>query len=438
MAQARHVGKIVVTQPAATELLTESLKSLCGDGTYLVTGGLGGIGLEVAAHLAANGAGALALLGRHATGPHGAATLAALQRLCDTGVQVRCIDADVSEQSDVARALDEVAREMPRLRGIVHAAGVNEDATLAHQSWAHFAHVLGPKLGGAWHLHQLTRGTDLDFFVLFSSASAVLGSAGQANDAAANASLDALAADRRDDGLAAVSIGWGPWDRIGMTSRLDDRDVERMRRQGYRPMAPDRALEAFDLARRSDRAHVTAVHLDRTQLGPRPLLAALAVAPSQTMPAPGAAKGQAGLISRWANTAPAMRRAAMLGFVQAEAGKVLGLAVGTQVPARLPFSELGLDSLMAVELRNAIGVAIDRTLPDTLLFDHPTSDALTDYMLAALPELAPTIEAETDPTPATTTASAADAATIAEMAALSEEDAEALLLAELGEPEATS
>ncbi|MEO8693820.1 MAG: SDR family NAD(P)-dependent oxidoreductase [Acidimicrobiales bacterium] len=424
MAQARHVGKVVVTQP-----VTREASPVGADGTYLITGGLGGIGLLVARRLVERGVRSLALVGRRAPD---ALAREAIDSMRSVGVEVRCIQADVAVERDVEHTLDDIARHLAPLRGIIHAAGVNDDATLAEQSWPHFEHVLAPKLAGGWHLHNLSRDLPLDAFVLFSSAAGVLGAAGQANYAAANAFLDALAMARRAGGAPGLSISWGPWDRVGMTAPLDHANEERMRRQGYQPMTADRALDAFERARCLDTAHVVAISFDRSLLDARPILSAIRRPVSAAAGTP-----DRDLLATWLASPPGLRRAAILAFVREEAAKVLGLASGTPVPPRQPFSELGLDSLMAVELRNAVGAALARSLPATLLFDYPTSDALVDYLVAILPELGEPPEVAPRPSRAVEP-SPADTAGYEDVAALSEAEAEALLLAELGGSEVTS
>jgi NADPH:quinone reductase-like Zn-dependent oxidoreductase/NADP-dependent 3-hydroxy acid dehydrogenase YdfG/acyl carrier protein len=425
MAQARHVGKVVVTHSVTPSPRPRAIR---GDGTYLVTGGLGGIGLRLARRLVDHGARSLALLGRSAPD---AAAREAIEEMRSRGAEVRVIAADVAVGHEVARALEEIATYLAPLRGVIHAAGTNDDATLAEQSWSRFERVLAPKLAGARHLDALTRDLPLDLVVLCSSAAGVLGAPAQANYAAANAALDALAVARRADGAPWLSISWGPWDRVGMTARLDHADEERMQRQGYRAMTAGRALDAFDRALRADAGQVVAIAFDRNALDARPILSAL-----RRPVAAEAGRHHADLLATWSTTPPAMRRAAILSFVRAEAAKVLGLAAGTPVPPRQPFSELGLDSLMAVELRNAVGAALGRSLPATLLFDHPTTEALVDHLLAIVSQLdeshagTPSANGAVGPSP--------DAAGHADLAALSEAEAEALLLAELGGSEVTS
>jgi acyl carrier protein len=354
---------------------------------------------------------------------------AAMDEMRLLGADVRFFAADIARRDEVARLIGEVDISMSPVRGIVHAAGVTADAVIGEQSWEGVESVLGPKLAGAWHLHELTAGRALDMFVMMSSASSVVGGPAQANYAAANAFLDALASKRRDVGLPGLSIGWGAWDRVGMTERIGDTDRKRMTRRGFVPLSVDDALAAFDAAQRelAGAGHVVAIALDRAALDDRPVLSALRTA-APTSPT-------AGLLAQWVETVPGMRRTVISSFVDEQAKRVLGLPSSSAIPARQPFNEIGLDSLMAVELRNAIGAALGRPQPATLLFDHPTSAALVDHLLGVVDELGgPDVKMAAVPTPPT----APSATDLELLADLSEAEAEAMLLAELGsmEPDA--
>jgi acyl carrier protein len=275
-------------------------------------------------------------------------------------------------------------------------------------------------------------------FVVVSSASAVLGASAQANYAAANSFLDGFAAWRHEDTGVGVSIGWGPWHRVGMTARLDDHAIARLRRRGLAVMPADAAVDSFAHVIGSQDgaaapAHVVVIDLDPATAEDRPLLSQI------DRPAVSPAFGPHALLDTWIDGVPGMRRAAVSGFVVEEAIKVLGLPSGSTIRPRQPFHELGLDSLMAVELRNAIGAAVGTPQPATLLFDHPTTDALVDHLL----DLVRAAEESRRPQEANAPATGADradgsrlgahGADLRRVADLTEEEAEALLLAELGE-----
>ncbi|WP_143688567.1 beta-ketoacyl reductase, partial [Streptomyces barkulensis] len=248
-----------------------------------------------------------------------------------------------------------------------------------------------PKVDAAWHLHELTRGMGLSAFVLFSSVAGTLGTAGQANYAAANAFLDALAVHRRAQGLPAVSLAWGLWGQSsGMTGELSEVDRARMRRAGIAPLATGEALAALDAALTgTDRAALVAARLDlsalRSQAGdgtlPAPFRGLVRAPLRRSASTPGAEGSWAGRLS---GLAESERRRALLDLVRGQVATVLGHTRPGTVPADRPFTELGFDSLTAVELRNRLNAATGLRLPASLLFDHPTPDALTDLLLDEL------------------------------------------------------
>ena len=365
------------------------------DRTYLVTGGLRGLGLRTAEWLVDRGARHLVLMGRR---PPESAARVAIARMESAGARVVVEQADVSSRADVERVLGTIARDLPPLAGVVHAAGVLDDGALAAQCWDRFATVMAPKVFGTWHLHTLV--PDLDFFVLFSSGASVAGSAGQANHAAANAFEDALAWYRQARGLPTVSINWGPWAEVGAA-------VERgVATDGLlRGMAPDDGLAALEhgLSRVPNghlccTAQLTALAADWSRLAPEspdgvvaPLFSELTTSGSAgeathaprtepTAPVPT-------LRERLRATAPNRRRAVLLEQVRELTMKVLGLPRAGALDVSEPLQQLGLDSLMAVELRNRLGKAVGSTLPATVTFDHPSVMALVDYVAAeAFPE----------------------------------------------------
>ncbi len=419
MAQARHVGKIVLT-------LEEDHATLRPDATYLITGGLGGLGLAVARHWVAGGARSLALLGRHEPD---AAARAAIAEMEAQGAHIHTFATDISDAAALARTLQLIAETLPPLRGVLHAAGVNDDGVLMQQNWPRMEAVLAPKVAGAWALHQQTLPLPLDFFVLFSSAAALFGTAGQGAYAAANAFLDALATERRAAGLPALSVAWGPWDGLGMTARLTERDRARIVGQGLDPLAADQALAALDVAMAStaslDDGRVAILKPNRFAAADRAtsLFAALYAAPQPQTAAHGTLGPEnpaATFREQWLQIPSSQQQERLVALIRAQAIKVLGLPAMQDVPLRKALAELGLDSLMAVELRNSLSALLDEPLPATLLFDYPTLEALANYLRKRLPS------ADTEwrtPQPAPPDA----------IASLSDAEAEALLLAELGD-----
>jgi microcystin synthetase protein McyG len=362
-----------------------------GDATYLITGGLGGLGLLTARWLAERGAGTLLLAGRHAPDAPAAAAFGAIEAL---GARIVPYQADIAQPQEVERLLRHAAASLPPLRGIVHTAGVLDDGMLRHLTWDRFADVLRPKVAGAWNLHRATMGQALDFFVLYSSFTAILGTPGQASHAAANAFLDALAWHRRASGLPALSLGWGAWAEIGAAARRHVGD--RLAAQGGATIAPAQGLRLLARswhAAAPQRAIVPIhwQHVAAEQLA-RPLLAELV----PTTPASAVAPPD--LRARLRAVAPGRRHGLLVEHVAAEAAKVLGLKASDAIGGAQGFFELGMDSLTSVELRNRLRAALGCDLPATLAFDHPTPDVLADFLLARLAD-PPAASAQNAPKP---------------------------------------
>jgi SAM-dependent methyltransferase/NAD(P)-dependent dehydrogenase (short-subunit alcohol dehydrogenase family)/acyl carrier protein len=346
------------------------------DRTYLVTGGLAGVGLEVAKWLAASGAKSLALLGRTNHAIDGfAPDVAVTRHVCD-----------VTDDAALTRILDELKQQRAPIAGIFHAAGVLDDAMLAHQTPERIAAVLGPKLTGATLLDRLTRDLLIEHFVLFSSSAALLGSAGQVNHSAANACLDALAEQRRAEGLPAVSICWGAWAEVGAAARAGSG----VARRGLQPMPPQDALAALGHAMTSEHPVIGilavdwARFLDRFPAGTRPPLFSSVepAAPKPSLPAGqsvAAAPAVQSLGVQLERAEAAVRPDTLLLYIRETAGRILGLQ-GELPPADAPLREVGLDSLMTVELRNALASACETRLPATLVFENPTCQALADHL----------------------------------------------------------
>ncbi|HMG55203.1 MAG TPA: SDR family NAD(P)-dependent oxidoreductase, partial [Kofleriaceae bacterium] len=252
MGNALHVGKVVLVPDAA-----RGASLIDGAGSYLVTGGSGALGRHVVRWLAAQGARHIVVCGRRAPGGEAEAAFAGLRA---TGVDVRAELADVSDEVSTRALLARIGHDLPPLRGVIHAAGVLDDGGLLQQDPARFAAVLGPKIDGAWQLDRQTAGLPLELFVMFSSVSALVGTAGQSNYAAANAALDALAHHRRLRGLPGLSVNWGPWSGGGMAASID---ASRAGAGGLAPLAPDEALAALRTALERDLAQVAVVRLAR-------------------------------------------------------------------------------------------------------------------------------------------------------------------------------
>ncbi|HEX6342404.1 MAG TPA: type I polyketide synthase [Umezawaea sp.] len=333
-------------------------------GTALVTGGTGALGGHVARWLANRGAEHLLLLGRRGTDAPGVADL--VDELRGLGVGVSVVACDVADRDQLAAAIAVVPEEHP-LTAVVHAAGVLDDGVLGALTPERFAGVLGPKARAAAALHELTEGFDLRAFILFSSFAGSVGAAGQANYAAANAHLDALAEHRRARGLPATAVAWGPWAGGGMAA--DDAVAARMERTGVTPIRADDALAALDRSVTSGVAATVVVSADwdvfaATRSGP---LFAELVEPV---------------------VEPVVQAAAVPldldDLVRTEIGRVLGLSDPSLVEPHKPLRELGFDSLTSVELRNRLAAATGLVLPTTVVFDHPTAAMLARMLRTEL------------------------------------------------------
>ena len=357
---------------------------LRGDGTYLVTGGLGGIGRELAVWLAERGAGAIVLNGRRPPAPE---VEAALEGLRARGVRVEVEMADVSDGEAVEAMLGRIGERLPPLVGVIHSVGVLSDASLANQDWGRFERVLGPKVVGAWHLHRATRGLELDLFVLFTSAAGVLGNAGQANHAAANAFLDRLAGHRRSLGLAGQAVAWGAWSGTGEAEEQRGRIGERMRSTGQGWLTPGQGLRALDRVVEQNAETAVVVVSDWPALARR--MEGVPAFLDELVSVEGASSrevdaGGGGLVSRLRRVSEAEREAVLVEFVREELRAVLRL--GERPSATVGFFDLGMDSLMAVELRNRLNRALAGvcTVSSTVVFDHPNTERLARHLAGEL------------------------------------------------------
>ncbi len=348
MSQARHIGKIVITQE-------EEVAMVRPDATYLVTGGMGGLGLTVARGLVERGARHVVLMGRSPVTESGQPEL---DKLRQDGVNVIVAQADVAVAADMARVLAQIAADMPPLRGVFHAAGVLADGRFANQTWAQFAKVMAPKILGTVNLDQLTRNLPLDFFVCFSAGAALLGSPGQVNYSAANAFMDGLAHARRASGLPALSVNWGAWADVGMAAAVDERTKAQWRASGIDLIPPSEGTALLFYLLAQPVTQVGVLPMNWAKLGQqtgggekRPFLQHLLSAPSTS------AKPQAEAEMLLANLAemPAGERFDLLQtYVQKQVALVLGLGA-TQIPdPQQGLTDIGMDSLMAVELEQPV------------------------------------------------------------------------------------
>ncbi len=430
MAQAKHIGKIAVSLRDAGEARAAAGDAVRGDASYLVTGGLGALGLQAARLLVERGARHLVLAGRSAPGEAAAAAIADLER---RGARVVVHRADVGDERDCAGLLRRIRKSGPALRGVIHAAGVVDDAMADRQDVDRFLRVFRPKAVGALNLHRLLAAEPLDFFVMYSSIAALIGSAGQANYAAANAFLDALARARRSAGLPATSVNWGSWAEGGMAASLGEKEKRRMEERGLRPLSSEEGREALGTILDERGTQAVAAGWIRGRLGaadPGLHLLLSGTAPARHPGGGEAPAGESGGLQETLRDAPASRRRTLLvRNLRDLVARVFGLDT-SEVDVGRPLREIGLDSLLAVELRNAVARAASKTLPATLLFDYPTVDALADHLLDSVFGM----RADGDGERPAGGGDGGGGQPGAELEGMTEEEAEALLLKELEGP----
>ncbi|GAA2101520.1 type I polyketide synthase [Streptomyces albiaxialis] len=354
------------------------------DGTVLVTGGTGTLGALIARHLVtAHGVRHLLLTSRR--GPEATGADALREELTGLGARVEIAACDAADREALAGLLAGIPEDAP-LTGVVHTAGVTSDGTLGSLTAERMETVLRPKVDAAWNLHELTRDLDLSAFVLFSSAAGLLGAAGQANYATANAFLDALARHRRETGLPGASLAWGLWaENSEITRQLSDTDRRRMARGGLVPLGAAEGVALFDAALATDSALSVPLRLDLRALAASgeaaPALRGLVPLRRRAASGiPGGAGAGNALRDRLAGLPQADQDRALRELVTAQIALVLGYAGGGAVEASRAFKDLGFDSLSAVELRNRLDAATGLGLSATLVFDHPTPAALVRHL----------------------------------------------------------
>ncbi|WP_120313567.1 SDR family NAD(P)-dependent oxidoreductase, partial [Mycobacterium alsense] len=388
MSQARHTGKIVLIPPAVPD----------PEGTALITGGTGMLGALFAEHLVTRyGIRDLLLLSR--SGPDAAGAGELRERLEGLGARVAITACDTDDPAALAAAVDTVGRP---LTAVIHAAGVLDDAVVTDLTPEQLDRVLAAKADSAWHLHRLTADRDPAAFVLFSSAAGILGGPGQANYAAANAFLDALASHRQHTQRQATSVAWGYWQApSGMTAHLSTADLTRLTGAGLTPITSEKGLALFDAALASQRANLLASpvnvgalarHARQNRLDP--ILSALTHVRPQA-----AAASPRTLSARLAGQSPEQRLDTLTKMVTATTAAVLAHPDPGALDPDRPFKDLGIDSLTALELRNTVNQHTGLTLPATLAFDHPTPTKLAAHLAGLLTDTAapalPASEAKT-------------------------------------------
>jgi len=386
MAQGRHTGRVVLTAgPDALISAAADGRPAFEDGTYLITGGLGALGLKVAQWMALRGARSLVLLGRSEPS---ALAARAVESLREHGVQVTVELADIADTLQVTRVLNAIDTALPALRGVVHAAGTVADGTALDLDAARFRKVLAPKIQGTWNLHLATRSRALDCFVLFSSAASVLGSPGQANYAAANAFMDAVAHLRRSQGLAAQSVNWGPWSEAGMAAQRNL--SEKLVKEGLASLTPAQGIAALEQVMRRNDPQVTVFALNArqwseahpTQSGSDRRLVADLIG-SKPAPNPHNMPPKEDFAASLQASSGPRRRALLEAKLREAAAQVLRLPLLRVDPAET-FGSYGFDSLVALEFRNRMQTLLDVKLSATMVWNYPTISALAVHLAELL------------------------------------------------------
>jgi len=352
--------------------------------TYLITGGLGGLGRRLALWMAERGARHLCLVSRSASADRAADFLSELK---SRGVEALVVRADVASESEMSRVLDLIGESLPPLRGIFHLAGSLDDALLVNENWERFTKIRAAKLEGAWNLHRLTVDFQLDYFAMFSSAASLLMTGGQANYAMANTFLDALAHYRRALGLRALSVNWGPWAEAGHAETVYGREAHaKLRFLGVQPIAPDQGLDLLGILLSSDRAQIAAIDIDWQQLFQNdPAISRLAmfgeIAEKYASLTTDHQEIDTEMLQSLRQLPASERRQFLMDYLSQQITRTLKLDANFILEPRQQLFDLGFDSIMAIELKNRLEGSFARSFSATLLFMHPTLESLASYLL---------------------------------------------------------
>ncbi|MDJ0730271.1 MAG: amino acid adenylation domain-containing protein [Crocosphaera sp.] len=376
----RYVPRLTPYSASKTNRQSLTIKQ---ERTYLITGGLGDIGLRVANWLVEKGAKNLVLLGRSQPKP---TVSAKLEEMKEIGVKVVVLQADVSDFSQISAVFKQIDQTMPGLGGIIHAAGITDDGIIDNLSWKQFAKVLAPKMQGSWNLHCLSAELDLDFFVLFSSIASLLGSAGHSNYVAANSFLDTLAAYRQAQGLSGLSINWGVWSNIGLASR-NLQVLERLEKAGIGSITAQQGLQVLEKLLAEQPTQVGFVPINwasfQHQLGANSSF--FKDLKQVSTPLVSESK-QLTLRQQLAQTPNSDRQNLLFTHIYSLVAKTLGLKSPQKLDKSARLIDWGLDSLMAIELRNELQSSLECSVGSTLFFDYPTLETLVEYLASVVLE----------------------------------------------------
>jgi acyl transferase domain-containing protein/acyl-CoA synthetase (AMP-forming)/AMP-acid ligase II/Zn-dependent alcohol dehydrogenase/NAD(P)-dependent dehydrogenase (short-subunit alcohol dehydrogenase family)/acyl carrier protein len=415
MQQGKHQGKIIVLMDSQADISYPGNSSIVPNpttftGTYLITGGTGAIGLQVAQWLITKGVTNLVLLGRNHPKPKYQDSLKKLQQ----NAQVNLIKADIADTDQLAQALKQIESNLPPLHGVVHCAGIISDRTIQEQDWDSFKEVLAPKVKGAWNLHCLTQKYNLESFILFSSASSLIGSAGQANYCGGNAFLDTLAHARHHLGLPAITINWGAWSQTGLAADLQI--TEELKRKGIGSIKPNQSIEILEQLLLDYPVQVGVIPINWQQWQKHhPVTTFYEDLVELNTLSLNVTNDRQQLL----NAIPEQREILLRQQIIQQVGNILGIKDLRTIDLELGFSELGLDSLGSVELRNKLQSSYDLRLSQTVIFDYANIKQLAKHLLSLMfndQSLAKNLEIDDN---------------LISVVNLSEAEAEALLLEEL-------
>jgi acyl transferase domain-containing protein/acyl carrier protein len=418
----RQEQRYVLRLTRGHEVETQPVK-IQPEATYLIAGGLGGLGLLMARWLVERGARHLVLLGRRSASQEAIEEITQLEQ---TGAKIATLQTDITQTQQLASLLSQIEDTMPPLKGVIHAAGIFDVGLLAKQDWEAVAKVLAPKVQGAWNLHLLTQHLPLDFFILFSSIASLLGAPGQANHSAANAFLDALAHHRHTRGLPALSINWGAWSEVGAVGKKDMSKLTSM--HGLGTIAPQDGLQLLEQIFHypSPQIGVTPVQwnrfLESFSVCP-PLLSEFVLETGINTTAEPIAEQALELLTQLEKQ-PRKRQELLTAFLREQVIKVLRLSSSYRLDIHQSLFDMGMDSLTSVELRNRLQTLLGRSLSSTALFDYPNIDALVQYITSEMFAVSPEQEPEEKHSTITPT-------TLTNIEQISEDEAEALLLKQL-------
>ncbi|NEO13005.1 MULTISPECIES: type I polyketide synthase [unclassified Moorena] len=369
----RYVARLVRQKKLP---ILESQQSIKAEASYLITGGLGALGLEVAQWMVKEGAKHIVLTGRRSPNETAGKIIGDLEA---AGATVSVLLGDISTQDSLTKILEEISGSLPPLKGVIHAAGVLDDGVLQKMSWERFTKVLAPKVSGTWYLHQLTRDLPLDFFVCFSSIASMLGNSGQGNYAAANAFMDAMAHYRRGLGLPGLSINWGPWASGGMAARLGTQHQNRSDISGMRTIQPEQGMVALENLLSVSQSQVGVFPVNwsqwfQVQTGTTvPMLTDL-------MPYKPKQSQEGWLIEQLEAVPPEQRRQLLTNEVRRQVAQVVGTADPERIDTEAGFFDIGIDSLILTELRNRLQSILGCPLSATVLFNYANIDDLVNYL----------------------------------------------------------